>query len=51
MHLCMQDDQIDQKLMGLAPADMAKLLQFIGKYNKMFLVVNDLVHQLGLHLL
>jgi hypothetical protein len=30
MHLCMQDDQIAQKLMGLAPADMARLPYLIN---------------------
>jgi hypothetical protein len=45
MHLFMQDDQIGRKFMGLSPSD-----QF-NEYKKMFLVVNDLVRQLGLHLL
>jgi hypothetical protein len=46
MHLCMQDDQSGGNFMGLAPADTP-----FNKHKKQFLVVNDLVLQLGLHLL
>jgi hypothetical protein len=49
MHLCMQDDQIGQKLMWLAPADMARLPHLMNT-KTMVLIVNDLVRQLGLHL-
>jgi hypothetical protein len=48
MHLCMQDDQIGRKFMELAPAEMARPPHSITA--KKFLVVNNLVHQLGLHL-
>jgi hypothetical protein len=48
MHLCMLDDQIGQKFTGLAPADIARLPHLIN--TKIVLVVNDLVHQLVLHL-
>jgi hypothetical protein len=50
MHLCMQDDQIVQKIVGLVPADMARLPPSIIP-TKIFLVRNNLVRQLGLHLL
>jgi hypothetical protein len=50
MHLCMQDDQIGQKFIGLAPAEMARLPHLINT-KKWFLEVNNLVCQLGLHLL
>jgi hypothetical protein len=50
MHLRMQDDQISQKFIGLTPADMDRLPHLINTEKK-FLVVNNLVHQLGLHLL
>jgi hypothetical protein len=44
----MQDDQIRQKFMGFAPADMARLPHLIN--TKKLLVVNGLVRQLGQHL-
>jgi hypothetical protein len=44
MHLCMQDDQIGPKIIGLAPADMARLPPSISPTN-MFLVVYNLVCQ------
>jgi hypothetical protein len=34
MHICMQDDQIGQKFMGLAPADVARLHAPFNKYKK-----------------
>jgi hypothetical protein len=46
----MQDDQIGQKIMGLAPDDMARLPPAIIP-TKIFLVVNNLLRQLGIHLL
>jgi hypothetical protein len=46
MHLCMQDDLIGQKIVGLAPADMSPSI-----ITKNILVVNNLVCQLGLHLI
>jgi hypothetical protein len=49
MHLCVKGDLIEQKFMGLAPADMDRLPHLIN--TKKFLVVNDLVCQLGLQLL
>jgi hypothetical protein len=49
MHLCMQDDQISQKFIGLTPDDMDRLPHFINT-EKMLPVVNNLVRQLGLHL-
>jgi hypothetical protein len=45
MHLRMQDDQIGPKIVGLAPADMARLLSSIITKK---IVVNNLVCQLGL---
>jgi hypothetical protein len=42
MHFCMQDDQIGQKIVGLAPADMARLPPSINP-TKIFLAVNNLV--------
>jgi hypothetical protein len=48
-YVCMQDDQIGPKIVGLAPADMAKLPPSI--IPTQFFVVNNLVCQLGLHLL
>jgi hypothetical protein len=36
MHLCMQDDQIGEKIVGLAPADMARLPPSIITKNKTF---------------
>jgi hypothetical protein len=41
----MRDDQIGPKFMGSAPGDMARLPHLIN--TKKFLVVNDLVRQLG----
>jgi hypothetical protein len=49
MDLCMQDDQISQKFIGLTPADMDRLPHLINTEKK-FSVVNNLVRQLGLHL-
>jgi hypothetical protein len=46
----MQDDQIGPKITGLDPADMARLHPSILP-TKIFLVVNNLVRQLGLRLL
>jgi hypothetical protein len=47
MHLFMQDDQIGPKIVGIAPADVARLAPpTITK-----IVINNLVCQLGLHLL
>jgi hypothetical protein len=41
MHFCLQDNQIDPKVMGLAPADMDRLLP--SKITKKhILVVNSL---------
>jgi hypothetical protein len=40
MHLCMQDDQIGRNIMGLTPADMARLPHLVNK--KWFLVVTNL---------
>jgi hypothetical protein len=48
MHLCMQDNQIGQKFMGLSPVDMARLPRL--KIQKIVLVANNLIHLLGLHL-
>jgi hypothetical protein len=45
----MQDDQIGQKFKGLATADMARLPHLLN--TKIVLVVNNIVHQPGLHLL
>jgi hypothetical protein len=36
MHLRMQDDQIGQKFVGLAPADMDTLTTPFNKYEKNF---------------
>jgi hypothetical protein len=49
MHLYTQDYKIVRNFMGLAPADMASLPHLINTKN--VLVVNNLVRQLGLHLL
>jgi hypothetical protein len=49
MHLCMQEDQISPNIVVLPPADMARLSSSI--ISKMFLAVNNLVCQLGRHLL
>jgi hypothetical protein len=46
----MQDDLIDPKIVGFAPADTASLPPSII-LKKLFLVLNNLVCQLGLHLL
>jgi hypothetical protein len=46
----MQDDQIDAKIVGLAPADMARLPRSIIT-TKIFLVLNNLACQPGLHLI
>jgi hypothetical protein len=43
----MQDDPIGRKIVGLAPADMARLPPSIIP-TKIFSVVNNLVFQLGL---
>jgi hypothetical protein len=48
MHLCMQDDQIGPKIVGFATANMARLPPSITKKK---IIVNNLVCQLGLHLL
>jgi hypothetical protein len=45
----MQDNQIGQKFMGLAPADMDRLLHLIN--TKMFVEIKNLICQLGLRLL
>jgi hypothetical protein len=44
MHLCMQDDQNDQKTMALPSADNTRLTRFI--LSKKNLVANGLVWQL-----
>jgi hypothetical protein len=49
MYLCMQDDQISQKFIGLTPADMDRLPHLINTKKK-FSLVNNLVCQLGLNL-
>jgi hypothetical protein len=46
----MRDDQIGRTFMRLAPAGMARLPHLINT-KTIFFVVNDLVRQLGLHLL
>jgi hypothetical protein len=37
MHLCMQDDQISQKFIGLTPADMDRLPHLLNTEKKVFI--------------